>query len=433
MSKGNRYTNYDLKVTNETSSQCLQMATIKDSGDVHLEEGTASDPDEYFDEKRQKIPTTSKGAACPALTSQGYKRQEDLKDDDDDRVSTREDKRKDRRFENSSDHAKRRDRRDEHISGYGDRESTESRNGEDKYNKYPRKSKAMGKEREYSSQATSHRSKSRSDTLQFQHDESFLEVGSSSGVIAKQNQGTGDNFAVVENQGTIKHILMLGTIGSGKYTIAKNISSDSQNFPSRSSLRKQSGIIQCIDDGRLFKFVLVDTGGARMPDVWGAKGPTISEIAGKIKHHLKGGISLIMVIVRYDCDTPEDFQVLCNMIDALFTDEAKQHIALVHNGCETLSREGVKHYIKHFNGQGPSGRLASLCGKAPALATAFPNLREAKVEMVEYFKQAIQESKIQLSTLIESCKFFEPYSAILKTTNDPSRVFPDSKQDCCVM
>lgn len=429
MSKENQCASYDRNITNEESPPCLQIATIQHS-DVHMEEGTASDPDEYFDENRQNTATTvtSKKAVSLAPTSLEYKQHENSRDNDG--VSTTEDKIKDKRLENSSDHvhsAKRRDKRGEHVSGHGD--PAETRKGEDKHNRYQRKSKVVSKERDHSEKTTSHRSKSRSDPIQFQHHGNFPDVDSR---IAVQNQSTGDNFAVVENQGAIKHILMLGTIGSGKYTIAKNISSDSQNFPPRNSLRKQSGIIQCIDDEGLFKFVLVDTGGARMPDVWGAKSPTISEIAAKIKHYLKGGISLIMVIVRYDCDSPEDLQVLANMIDALFTDEAKQHIALVHNGCETLSKEGVKHYIKHFNGEEPSGRLASLCGKA-VLATAFPNLQEVRLEMVEYFKQAIEESKKQLSTLIESCRFLQPYSETLKAGNDPSRVFPDNKQDCCVM
>ena len=427
MSKGNQRTIYDMNFVDESgeasSAPHMQLGSIEYPEDVRSEEDTTSDPDEYFKDKM---------SLTHAHTNQKYKRQEHLSDND--QFSTKEDKRKDRRFEHLSDHAlkkdgKKRDRRDEHVSSYD--ETKETRKREDKHHKHQRKSKVASNEKEFSSHETPHRSKGRSDALQHQRNLTGVDdnIG---GIVVGHNQSR-DDFAVVENQGTIKHILMLGTIGSGKYTIAKNISSDSRNFPARSSLRKQSGIIQCIDDGALFKFVLVDTGGARMPDVWGAKGPTISEIAAKIKHHLKSGISLIMVVVRYDCDTPEDLQVLANMIDALFTNEAKQHIALVHNGCENLSEEGIKQYIKHFNAQGPSGRLASLCGKTPALVTSFPNLREAKVEMTEDFEQAIEESKKKLSTVIESCKFLQPYSEILKANNDPSRVFPDSKQDCCVM
>jgi len=50
-----------------------------------------------------------------------------------------------------------------------------------------------------------------------------------------------------------------------------------------------------------------------MPDIYGAKGPRISDIAAQIKQYLKSGISLIMVVVRYECSTHEDFQVLANM------------------------------------------------------------------------------------------------------------------------
>ena len=241
-----------------------------------------------------------------------------------------------------------------------------------------------------------------------------------------------DDFAFAENQGSVKHIVILGTIGSGKYTIAKNISTNSRNFPSRSSLRESGKIIQYIDDGNRFKFVLVDTGGARMPDVWGAKGPTIGSIAAQIKEYLKGGISLIMVVVRYDCDTLDDIQVLVNMINGLFTSEAKKHIALIHNGCEILSNENVLQYIGQFKADGPSRKLSSLCHKG-IVATGFPSLKEVKFEMRKPFEQAIEQSKSILSALVESCKFLQPYSGILKANNDPSGVFPEVKPDCCVM
>ena len=242
---------------------------------------------------------------------------------------------------------------------------------------------------------------------------------------------TVSNYACAENQGSIKHILILGTIGSGKYTIAKNISKIFCSFPTRNNSR-ESEIVQCIDDGDRFKFVLVNTGGARMPDVWGTKSPTVGTIAASIKQHLRGGISLIMVVVRYECITPEDLEILVNMINSLFTKEAKEHIALIHSGCEFLSNENVIQYMENFKADGPSGQLSSLCRKC-SIATGFPNLHEAKSNMVQHFEQTIEESKRKLSDLVESCRFLQPYSKILKPTDDPSRAFPESKPDCSVM
>ena len=243
----------------------------------------------------------------------------------------------------------------------------------------------------------------------------------------------GEDIAFAENQGSVKHILILGTIGSGKYTIARNISTNPRNFPTpRKSLRERSGIIQCIDDGNRFKFVLVDTGGARMPDVYGAKGPSIGSIAANIKDYLKSGISLIMVVVRFDCNIPDDFEVLSNLINGLFTDEGKKHIALIHNGCEMLSEENVEEYTRNFNAGGPSRRLSSLCRK-DTVATGFPSSEESRSEMAVVLKQITEESKRKLSCLIESCRYLQPYSKILKANNDPSRVFPETKADCCLM
>jgi len=58
----------------------------------------------------------------------------------------------------------------------------------------------------------------------------------------------------------VKHIVILGTMGSGKYTIAKMLSKGHHSFPLQSSLR-ESGMIQFINADP-FKFVLVDTRGA---------------------------------------------------------------------------------------------------------------------------------------------------------------------------
>jgi len=293
-----------------------------------------------------------------------------------------------------------------------------------------------------SSSGTEHTSEDyEKDTKGFGKDHRSPHDASSSKDIRRKNKPHSDDSQLqstatattpfVENKGMVKHVVILGTMGSGKYTIAKILSKGHHSFPSRSSLR-ESGIIQFIDVD-FFKFVLIDTGGARMPDIYGAKGPRISDIAAQIKEYLKSGISLIMVVVRYECSTHEDFQILANMINALFTDEARQHIALIHTGYETLSKEHRERYMKNFKRNGPSGQLACLCSKA-TLAVAFPNLQEVKYEMVEYFKQVTEESKKELFTLIKSCKFLQPYNEILRVNDDPSIVFPqESDPNCCVM
>ena len=415
---------YDYNVENKASSTQVQVATVMDSdAEVTHPRSTFQLDDKMLRDIVANLSEEElKHAAMSAIATK-LKAEEDKRSSDSfsGHVSTKDDTSRGRQNENLRSHdskkeAKRRDKRDEDVTSH-DATAREGKR-EDKHHGYQKKSKVAGRE---TSQKANYHSKGSVDT--------FSDFNKDTGVV-EQHQAVSD-FAVAENQGSVKHILILGTIGCGKYTIAKNISSDCRTFPSRSSLR-QSGIIQYIDDGDRFKFVLVDTGGARMPDVWGAKGPTIGEIAAQIRQLLKGGISLIIIVVRYDCNTPEDMQVLVNIIKALFTDEATKHIALVHNGCEVLSSENVSQYIKHFKAEGPSRQLSSLCGKA-ILATAFPNLDEARFEMVEYFEQTIENSKKHLSALIESCKYLQPYSEILKARNEPSRVFPENKPDCSIM
>ena len=139
-----------------------------------------------------------------------------------------------------------------------------------------------------------------------------------------------------------------------------------------------------------------------------------------------------MVVVRYECGSPEDFQVLANMIEGLFTNEARQHIALIHTGCDTLSKEHKARYIKNFKRKGPSSQLSSLCGKT-TLAVGFPNLQEVDYKMAEVYEQIAEESKRELSALIKSSKMLQPYSEILRGNNDQSIVFPELEQNCCVM
>ena len=204
MSKGNQGTMYDWSFVDKSgeasSAPNMQLAAfIEDPEDVSSEEDATSDPDEYFEDKIFQKAVTSQRVVTHARTSQEYKQQEHLSDNN--KFSTKEDKRKDRRLEHLSDHAlkkegKKRDRRDEHVSSYD--ETKETRKREDKHHKHQRKSKVASNEKEFSSHETPHRSKRHSDALQHQRNLTGVDdnVG---GMVVGHNQSR-DDFAVVENQ-----------------------------------------------------------------------------------------------------------------------------------------------------------------------------------------------------------------------------------------
>lgn len=212
--------------------------------------------------------------------------------------------------------------------------------------------------------------------------------------------------------GTRQNILILGTARVGKYTIAKYIATDGQDFTPQDSVRGM-GEVHCYEHQN-YNFILIDTAGAHSESHANEK-ISISSIKTKIKSYLEHGINLILLVVRKDCCTPEELDSLANIVNTLFNAAAQEYIALVHTGCENLEEKKRSEYIESFRrSEGPAGKLSSLCRKG-VCAVGFPELEQVSNSYIQLYQESINISKEALRRLVKDSKCIQPCIELFKT------------------
>jgi len=236
------------------------------------------------------------------------------------------------------------------------------------------------------------------------------------------------------SQGSVKNILILGTAGAGKHTIAKNLSTCDEGYSYTNNRDKSRGIgqVQCLEIWPN-RFVLIDTAGPQFDQ---KAIPNANLTKQHIESYLKEGISLIIVVVRKDCGLPEEFSGLALIIESLFSVEARSYIALVHTGCELLEKDQRNQYIKDFEtASGPANRLSSLC-KCGTIAVGFPDIYNCTPNYLELFHNSISDSRKALKMLVKKkAKYIQCHSDIFKKKlSERMQLFQSSGvPDCTLM
>lgn len=221
------------------------------------------------------------------------------------------------------------------------------------------------------------------------------------------------SLPAAKNVGSMRNILILGTARAGKYTIAKHIATDGQDFPPQDSVR---GITEVHSYSyQSFNFITIDTAGAHSESASKKHSVSSAAIKAKLKTHLEHGINLILLVVRKDCCTPEELTSLADIVEALFNAAATEYIALVHTGCENFEDDERSKYIDSFRRtKGPAGRLSSLCQKG-IYAVGFPDLEQVSKNYFHLYQESINNSKQALRRLAENSKIIQPYIELFKT------------------
>ena len=196
----------------------------------------------------------------------------------------------------------------------------------------------------------------------------------------------------------VSNILLLGTSGAGKYTVAKYVAGV-DNFPEK-YVYKGVGAVHNITSSK-YKFAFIDTAGIQLDPLQYEK-LSISKIRKELETHFPHGVHLVVIVVRKNCFTNEEVDSLAYIVETLFTKEARKYIALIHTGCENLDKIQRETYINKFaKNDGPSGKLNSLCEKK-TLAVGFPNTEESAETYVKLHKQSISEGTEEVLLLCKS-------------------------------
>ena len=219
-----------------------------------------------------------------------------------------------------------------------------------------------------------------------------------------------------------RNILLLGTAGSGKYTIAKNIATeDTDDFPPKYTYKGVGSVYEI--PFNQYKFVFIDTAGIQIDDdsqqIHKLNADTMRK---EIAAMLPTGIHLILLVVRNGCCVPDELDALAEIVDTLFTGKTRKYIALIHSACENLNEAAKISHMKDFAASsGPSGRLSSMCGNT-TLAVGFPNLVEASEAYTHLYKKTIHQSIEDLRNLCKSNSTLQQTSNIFTQKKLSDRV-----------
>lgn len=221
------------------------------------------------------------------------------------------------------------------------------------------------------------------------------------------------SFTVAKSVGSKRNILILGTARAGKYTIAKNIATDDKDFPPQDA-EKGTGEVHFYEY-QDYKFVIIDTAGARSKSGQVNEKSFIRNIKANIESYLEYGINLMILVVRKDCCTPEEINTLAKIVESLFTEETRNYIALVHTGCENFEVDERKKYMELFKrSEGPAKRLSSVCLKG-AYAVGFPDLEQTSRNFFDLYEESVINSKQALRSLVKDSKCIHPYIELFST------------------
>ena len=237
---------------------------------------------------------------------------------------------------------------------------------------------------------------------------------------------------------SVKNILILGTVGAGKFTLVKNIldhmymeQEQRTEGENHTWVRKDARITQCsgtLEDTNC-TFFLVDTADPGHRQNYQAIYTRALEYLHKFA---QDGLSMIILLVRQGCCTPPDLEKLDKIVENFFTEKSKSITTLIHSGCDGFSEEAKEKYIESFEKSGGevTRKLAEYsCNKA--LCISFPNIGDGiDPFLVECYKASIKESKETLTNLILGSSEPIAIENLLKVKSEGESFFKLFKQFC---
>ena len=231
-----------------------------------------------------------------------------------------------------------------------------------------------------------------------------------------------------ENKGNLKvqmkNVLLLGTARAGKYTVAKHMAGDKEDFPKKYQYNGV-GTVHNIRFGE-YNFILIDTNGIQSDD---QKVMGIDTMCKQIMNIFKSGMPLILLVVRKDCSPPEELESLASIVETMFTVKTRKYTVLIHSGCENLKVESRVRYITEFAiDSGHAGRLHSLCGQI-VLTVGLPNLAESSETYIDIHRESIRVSAEYLRGL--SMPKQQSISDMFTQNNFPTNERAFSKRKPC--
>ena len=219
-----------------------------------------------------------------------------------------------------------------------------------------------------------------------------------------------------------KNILILGTVGAGKATLANKIA-DKETFSSQSNSmssnarkpdirsEKLKNATECFDHN----FLLIDIFGP-----FQNYNITCERLKAEFDRNFIGGVNLIILAVRKDSSSTEEIEVLNYIINKRFSELAKKCIALVFTACEGLGSSKREEFAKKFKFNNPNARSVydyAIQGKG-VFFVGFPPLDDVDESFSAMYKEMAKNSQADMEKLVSGCRtqlhFLEVFLGVKK-------------------
>ena len=198
------------------------------------------------------------------------------------------------------------------------------------------------------------------------------------------------------------NILILGTIGSGKATLANKLSKEFIITPS-DNLQRQTKISYVQSKSGNLKFLLIDTFGPfQVYDF--RKLYSYENMQQELKKHMHDGINMIIFTIKYGCSSPEEIKVFNYIVHQRFAKGARELFTLVITASEGIGFAKRKNVLEKLQQATEDTKKFFSYFSKRTIFTAFPNIEEIKDDNKKFFQNKIEKSEKELAQLLEDCK-----------------------------
>lgn len=228
------------------------------------------------------------------------------------------------------------------------------------------------------------------------------------------------------------NILILGTIGSGKATLANKIANE-DIFKPKDDITRRPEIRPGRSEFSNFSFLLIDTFGVfHVKDHQNLY--SYHNFQQIFEENMRDGVNLIIVTIRKGCSSPEEIKVLNYIITERFSKSVVEHVALIITACEEVGYTKKDEFLKNLRMTTEDTKYLfdyALRQKGVHI-TAFPNIDEVDDDDSKAsFKKKIEVSEEGLKQLLKNCKtqlFFKEIFGDLKEKEEKNWIFLPSKE-----
>ena len=199
--------------------------------------------------------------------------------------------------------------------------------------------------------------------------------------------------------------VIMGTIGSGKATLANRIANEDIFKPQDDFVRAPE-VRFGKSKSDAFAFLLIDTFGPFQVKNY-REYYSYQFLQKKFKDHMREGVNVIIATIRKGCSSPDEIKVLNYIIRKRFSKTANEYFVLVITACEEVGFSKRNEFLRsmHQTTEDTKYIFAYAIKYKGVYMTAFPDVDKVDdMDTKAAYRKKIEHSKAELQEILKSCK-----------------------------